>query len=96
MDGSSVFSLQSSVFRGVEKTDSIKMFPKTQRVTRWRSWLRHCATIRKVAGSIDLIISAALWRWDRLSLQQKQYQGYFLGVRRPVRWTENLATFIVK
>jgi len=20
--------------------------------TRWRSWLRHCATIRKVAGSI--------------------------------------------
>jgi hypothetical protein len=21
--------------------------------TRWRSWLRHCATIRKVAGSIS-------------------------------------------
>jgi hypothetical protein len=21
-------------------------------VTRWRSWLRHCATFRKVAGSI--------------------------------------------
>jgi len=33
---------------------------------RWRSWLRHCATSRKVAGSIsgdviDLIVLAALW-----------------------------------
>jgi len=39
--------------------------------TRWRSWLRHCATSRKVAGSIpdgvigifiiDIILPAALW-----------------------------------
>jgi len=46
--------------------------------TRWRSWLRHCATSRKVAVSIldrvirifhwHIIISAALWPWDWLSL----------------------------
>jgi hypothetical protein len=37
----------------------------TEVCTRWRSWIRHCATSRKVGGSIpdgiiDTIISAAL------------------------------------
>ena len=35
----------------------------TFRGTRWRSWLRHCATSRKVAGSIpDGVIKIFLWR----------------------------------
>ena len=30
--------------------------------TRWRSWLRHCATSRKVAGSIpDNVIGIFHW-----------------------------------
>jgi hypothetical protein len=36
------------------------------RCTRWRSWLRHCATSQKVACSItdtDKILPTALWPW---------------------------------
>ena len=37
------------------------------RVTRWRGWLMHCATSRKVAGSIliDIILPVALWPRNR-------------------------------
>jgi hypothetical protein len=35
--------------------------------SRWRSWLRHCATSRNVAGSIPEgvigIFPVALWPW---------------------------------
>jgi len=56
------------------------------RGTRWREWLSHCATSRKVAGSIsddvnwtfiDLNLPAALWPRSLLSLR-KEYQGYLL------------------
>jgi hypothetical protein len=46
--------------------------PTDKRVgPRWRSWLRHYATNRQVAGSIPdggIILSVALWSWGRLSL----------------------------
>ena len=36
--------------------------------TQWRSWLRHCATSRKVAGSIpDGATSGRTMAWSRLS-----------------------------
>lgn len=49
----------------------------SSRATRWRSWLRHCTTSWKVAGSIPrgywtfltgLIIPAALCSWSLLNL----------------------------
>ena len=47
--------------------------------TLWRNWLRHCATSRKVAGSIpdgtDIILP---WPWGRL---RNEYQEYFPGVK---------------
>jgi hypothetical protein len=45
--------------------------------TPWRSWLRHYATSRKVAGSIPDCV--ALWPWGRLVSNLNEYQGYFLG-----------------
>ena len=57
-------------------------------VTRWRSWLRHCATNRKVAGSIpDGVTGIFLWHsfrphygpgFDSAS-NRNGYQKYFLG-----------------
>jgi hypothetical protein len=54
------------------------------RAMRWRSWLRHCATSRKVAGSIpdgvigiciEMILPA-----DSAS-NRNEFQEYFLGVK---------------
>ena len=52
--------------------------------TLWRSWLRHCATSREVAGSIrdaeiDIILPAALWPGLDSASDRKGYQEYFLG-----------------
>jgi hypothetical protein len=44
--------------------------------TRWRSWLRHCATNRNVAGLIPDEITAV----DSAS-NRYEYQKYFLGVK---------------
>jgi hypothetical protein len=59
--------------------------------TRWRSWLGHCATTRKVASSIsDGVIGIFHWHYpsgrtispgvDSVS-NRNEYQEYFLGVK---------------
>ena len=57
--------------------------------TRWRSWLRHCATCRKVAGSIpDGVIGIFLFTLSfrphygpgvDSACNKNEYQEYFLG-----------------
>ena len=55
--------------------------------TRWPSWLRHCATSRKVAGSIpDGVIAIFHWPfWPHCdpgvdsASNRNEYQEYFLG-----------------
>jgi hypothetical protein len=45
--------------------------------TRWRSWLRHCATNRKIAGSIPDGVNGGPGV-DSAS-NRNEYQEYFLG-----------------
>ena len=71
--------------------------------TRWRSWLRHCATSRKVAGSIpDGVIGIFYWhnssgRIMALGLTQPLTEmsitNISWGWRQAVRRAENLTTF---
>ena len=60
--------------RIIQLYSSEKIFVETYRYRgmHWHSWLRHCATSRKVAGRflmvsleffIDIIRLAALWPW---------------------------------
>ena len=54
--------------------------------TQWRSWLKHCATSRKVAGSIPYFLLTQSFRShygfgvDSAS-NRNEYQEYFLGVK---------------
>ena len=67
------------------------MYFKSNRDTRWRSWLRHCATSRKVAGSIPDGVTAIFHSHNPSGrtmvlvltqpLTQKGYQEYFLGAK---------------
>jgi len=61
--------------------------------TRWRSWLRHCATSGKVAGSIPSGV-IGIFHWHNPSCRtvtlglnstsdRNEYQEYFLLYRRP-------------
>ena len=49
--------------------------------TRWRSWLRHCASSQKFAGSIpDGVIGTMAVVIDSAS-NKNAYQEYILGVK---------------
>jgi len=62
------------------------------RSSRWRSWLRHSATSRKVGVSIpDGIIGIFHWRNSSVpgvnsALNKNEYQEYFLGVKAAGAW----------
>jgi len=69
----------------------------------WRSWLRHCATSWKVAGSIpDGVIGIFHWRNPSgctmalgltQPLTEMSTRNISWGKRRPVRRADNLTTF---
>ena len=59
----------------------IYIYIHTHTHTWWRSWLRHCATSRKVAGSIpDGVRPNYGTEFDSAS-NRNEYQEYFLGVK---------------
>ena len=73
------------------------------RGTRWRSWLRHCATSRKVAGSIA--DGVGIFHWHNPSgctmalgltqpLTEMSTSNISWGQRQPVRRADNLTTFM--
>ena len=74
--------------------------------TRWRSWLRHCATSPQVAVTIpDVVIGILHWHIPsgrtmarRLTwlLTEMRPRNISWGQRRPVRKTDNLTTFMFR
>ena len=73
-------------------------------IIQWRSWLRHCATNRKVAGSMsDVTIECFHWhnpsvRTVALSLTQPltemSTRNIYCGLRQPVPKADNLTIFM--
>jgi hypothetical protein len=74
--------------------------------TRWRSWLRHCATSRKVAGSISDGVTET-FHWHNPSgstmalgltqpLKEMSTRNITWGQRRPGSRADNLTTFMYR
>jgi hypothetical protein len=73
-------------------------------VTRWRSWLRHCATSRKVAGSI-LDGTTDIFHWynpygrtmalgSTQPLTEMSTMNISWGLKRPVPSADKLTSFM--
>jgi hypothetical protein len=65
--------------------------------TRWRSWLKHCATNRKVAGSIpDIYIYIGIFHWHNLfghPMALGSTQPLTPTSTRNISWRGNLTNF---
>jgi hypothetical protein len=62
--------------------NNIESSKEKYRVTRWRSWLRHCTTSRKVEGSIPDGFIGVFGRTMALGSTQSQVPGIFpVGVK---------------
>jgi hypothetical protein len=68
------------------------------RGTRWRSWLRHCATSQKDrrfdSRWSHWNFSVALWSTQPLTEMSTRNPSW--GQRRPVRRADNLTTFVCR
>jgi hypothetical protein len=66
----------------------LSIHPVLKRGTRWRSWLRHYATSRKVAGSIsNEVMGFFTWPNPPTEMSTRNLPG---GKGRPARKTDNL------
>ena len=79
---------------------------KMEMWTAVAQWLRRCATIRKVAGSIPAGVSGLFIEIKSVrshygpgvdsASNRNEYQEYFLGVKRSVRKADNLTTILCR
>jgi len=81
------------------------MFSKIKFLGRWRSWLRHCATSRKVAGSILSGVTGTFHSHNpsgcimalgstQSRTEMSTRNSSWGGGRRPISWADNLTTFM--
>ena len=86
------------------RSDTYLSIWKQKNLTRRHSWLRHCATRRKVAGSIPDGVTG-IFHWHNPSgrtmalelnqpLTEMSTRNISWGQRRPVRTADNLTTFM--
>jgi hypothetical protein len=70
--------------------------------TRWRSWLRHCATSRKVAGSLPDGVTGIFHCHNPSGLGLTQHlkemstRNISWGLRRPMRWADSRTSFMCR
>ena len=102
----SIFDSQIIEIRDLLPLFNFSLVPSTGGDTRWRSWLRLCATSRKVAGSIpDGVIGIFHWQnpsGRKMALGSTQFltemstRNISWGVKAAGAWTDNHATFMCR
>jgi hypothetical protein len=77
------FHTSVTILYNIKRCQSLLCLHILLRGIRWRGWFRHCATTRKVVGSvpdgitgilIEIILPAALWPWADSAFNRNEYQ----------------------